>query len=873
MKKVILLALFMPLQASGQIFENFESGNPVNWVQSQDGHWIADTTARISGAFSLHHIFDNPDAGNDQAGIPVKNLHPAEGTTKWTFLVRHGYDPSSANNWAIFLMSDSEPVSMLPGAGVKGFAVGVNLTGYDDTLRLWKINGSSMTTVLSSLINWQYDIGINTAVKIVAERSQEGEWKMSVYRLNDQLIDTSRGSDATLFTNEWFGVYFKYSSTRDRLLWLDDIDIEGIFYEDNKAPFVSECRVSGMSSIAISFSEEPASGTITPDNFSLNGSDNKSISVLKNSSLTYTISFSSSFINKSLNNLIINQLCDKSGNCTDNIQIPFTPVAAEPGDVVITEVMPDPLPAVSLPPKEYIEITNRTGFTFNLKNWRLQSENRSDMFPALNIPAGGRLIICSVNDTLMFNEYGPVAGLKQFSSLNDTRMILSLSDSSGNLIHGIEYSESWYGNELKTSGGWALEMIDSGFPFYDDGNWSASESRKGGTPGKENSISHSNPDNHFKGIVNVFPEDSLNIIVWFSESVIAIDSYTDFIVNGGKKIIEVSQADQLHRVFRIKIEEPLAGGNIYSLAVQDYITDYAGNRIEHGNFSFGLPEISGRGDILFNELLFNPLPGDPDYIEFYNNSGKIIDASRLYISAVNPATGDTSSIVQLSDEKRCILPGTYYSVTTDKERVINRYYSSDPEFIFQVSSLPAMNDDSGNLILFNRELDMIDEVYYDDQMHYSLLEDKEGVALEKVSQHNLTSERSGWHSASESSGWGTPGARNSADIQDGNTAGEVVLSSTKITPDNDGNEDVLVISLNLRENGNVITITIFNETGSFVRNLADKLLAGPESEIIWDGSADDGKLVGTGIYIVYIEMFNSSGKVKKWKKVCTVIRG
>src|SRR5450759_1839030 len=89
MKKVILLALLMPLQASGQIFENFESGNLANWVQSLNNHWKADTTARISGAFSLHHSFDNPVAGTDQAGIPLKNLHPSEGTTKWSFLVRH----------------------------------------------------------------------------------------------------------------------------------------------------------------------------------------------------------------------------------------------------------------------------------------------------------------------------------------------------------------------------------------------------------------------------------------------------------------------------------------------------------------------------------------------------------------------------------------------------------------------------------------------------------------------------------------------------------------------------------------------------------------------------------------------------------------
>ncbi len=48
------------------------------------------------------------------------------------------------------------------------------------------------------------------------------------------------------------------------------------------------------------------------------------------------------------------------------------------------------------------------------------------------------------------------------------------------------------------------------------------------------------------------------------------------------------------------------------------------------------------GDILFNEILFNPLPGDPDYLELYNTSGKVIDASRLQLVSVNDATGDKS---------------------------------------------------------------------------------------------------------------------------------------------------------------------------------------------------------------------------------------
>ena len=131
----------MPCSAFGQIVENFESGSINNWVQSTEGRWKADTTASISGRFSLHHIFDNPDAGTDRIGIPITDLHPSQGLTRWSFLVRHGYDPSSSNNWSVFLMSDAEPAAMSPDGSTNGFAIGVNLTGYDDTLRLWKVKG------------------------------------------------------------------------------------------------------------------------------------------------------------------------------------------------------------------------------------------------------------------------------------------------------------------------------------------------------------------------------------------------------------------------------------------------------------------------------------------------------------------------------------------------------------------------------------------------------------------------------------------------------------------------------------------------------------------------------------------------------------
>jgi hypothetical protein len=872
MKKVILLALLMPLPAFGQIVETFESGTTVNWVQSIEGRWKADTSSSLSGKFSLHHIFDNPDAGVDRIGIRINSLHPDEGITRWSFLVRHGYDPSSSNNWSVFLMSDAAPADMSPDGGTSGFALGVNITGYDDTLRLSKVKANQITTLITCRINWQTDIGMTNTAKIAIERSLGGRWTVSVFRSNGDLVGTSSGTDKELFRPEWFGVYYRYSSTRDRLLWIDDVKIDGIFYEDNTAPVITSCQASGKNSVEITLNEEPADEVMVPENFCLNREENKSVSVTRERNLIYRIVFADRLNNKSLNNLIINKICDVSGNCSQNVKLGFTPAWAETGDVIISEIMADPLPQVSLPGREYLEITNRTGFPFNLKNWKLSTEVGSSLFPETIIYPSDLLILCAIQDTLLFKKFGRVAGMKQFPSLTDEGRLLYVSDSTGEFVHGIEYSSSWYKDDLKSQGGWSLEMIDTSFPFYFKDNWKVSESKKGGTPGSVNSVTCSNPDISFYGIQNVFADDSATISIRFSEPVFNFPGILKSIRIGDTHIKDFRQSDPLFREYTIKPEVPIRKTELYKLQIADGISDFAGNMMQKCEFDFGFCAAAEFGNVLFNEVLFNPLPGDPDYLEVYNCSDKIIDVSRLQLVSVDDATGIRSGIVTLSDEGKCLLPGEYFAITTNRERISERYFSGDPEHLFETRSLPSMPDDKGHLILYNRELDKIDELSYNDDMHFSLLSNHEGVALEKTDPRNKSEESANWHSATESSGWGTPGAANSVFAELPSTADKVVLSSSKISPDNDGNEDFLTIKFNLTGNGNIVSLMVFDEAGNYVRKITTNMLVGSGTSLIWDGTSDDGTLVKTGIYIILINLYNDTGKTERWKKVCTVIR-
>jgi hypothetical protein len=872
MKKVILLALLMPFPAFGQIFENFESQSLANWVQSTEGVWLADTSHSLSGRFSLHHVFDNPDEGTNRIGISTSTLHPADDVTRWSFLIRYGYDPSSSNNWSVFLMSDAAPAEMSAEGATRGYAIGVNLAGSDDSLRLWKINGDVLSTVVNCRINWQTDIGISNAVKISVERSKDGNWSVSVNMQDGSIMSATSGFDSELFDPDWFGIYYRYTSTKDRLLWLDDISIEGSFYTDITPPAVTRCEAIDKNSVVILFDVEPDNGFLSFDNFSLNNPGNYAISVRKEDKLEYIIEFQDDFVNREENTLIITKLCDLTGNCVNSVVTKFTPSWAAAGDVIITEIMADPSPPISLPEKEYLEITNRSAYPFNLRNWKLSTESLSYLLPETSIAPSGIIILCSASDTSFFRKYGQVLGMKTFPSLTDGGRMIYISDNSGVFIHGIEYSGDWYKDELKSGGGWSLEMIDTEYPFYGEENWKASESRKGGSPGIVNSVSRENPDLSFPGIENVFAEDSVTVQIKFSEPVLSFLNELKNINIGDRALRDIFSSDPLFREFIVRLNEPLQRRQIYEIELAHDQQDFAGNYIQNNTCIFGLTETVYPGDILFNEVLFNPLPGDPDYLELYNNSEKIIDLSRLGIVMISNASGDKSVPVNLSDRRKCLLPGEYFAMTPDPGKISARYYSADPEHIFEREELPSIPDDKGHVILYSRELEKIDELIYSDDMHYSLLSDFEGIALEKINPEKKSEERSSWHSASETSGWGTPGAANSVYVEDSPSTEEVVLSSTKITPDNDGYEDFLTITVNPSGSGNVVSVTVFNETGGQVKKLASNLFAGAGASVSWEGTADDGSYVSSGIYIIFITVYDDSGKTKKWKKVCAVVR-
>ncbi|MFN5762787.1 MAG: hypothetical protein ACK44U_11950, partial [Sphingobacteriales bacterium] len=139
---------------------------------------------------------------------------------------------------------------------------------------------------------------------------------------------------------------------------------------------------------------------------------------------------------------------------------------------------------------------------------------------------------------------------------------------------------------------------------------------------------------------------------------------------------------------------------------------------------------------------------------------------------------------------------------------------------------PSYPDDKGSAVLLDEQGTILDELTYDEKWHFTLLTNKESISLERVNPKGKTQESGNWHSASGTNGYATPGYRNSQQF-DHQSSGKYFSLNTKIiSPDNDGQEDYMMLTYDLPAQGAVMTIRIYDAAGREITKLANNRLCG-----------------------------------------------
>lgn len=855
--KPTLLAGFFSLcicSSFAQVSDNFNDSN-----FNSNPRWYGDT-AKFS--FSGGKLRTGSTTANDKFYISTQSKLVAN--TIWSFFINLQFNTSSLNYVDVFLTSDS---SSLAGQNSGYF---VRIGGTNDEICLYKKNKSISTLLIdgrNGILNKSNNI---YKIKVICDSN----YNFTLYRDSTGLGNnfTTEGSvkNSDFISSEFAGILVKQSTSGFfKLHFIDDFEISKI-YKDTISPFVKNAESISLDTFTVSFSEKMNISALVPSNFEIDKSIGKPYTArfTDYDSSVVELIFSNKILPNSFYNLSIKNCEDKAGlkaKDTSFSIIRYKYEIPEQFDLLITEIMADPEPQVGLPNAEFIEIFNNSSKIITLKNCRIHDMSSYSVLPDIQIYPDSFLILCEKNNYSLFEKYGKTYGLSYFPSLNNSGDEISLRNNEGKLVHRISYSTSTYNDNLKSNGGWSLEMIDKTNPC-NESNFTSSVNPDGGTPGNPNSVDGKNPDISKPFVLDFFVKNDLKIVVEMSEnvdSISAVDSINVLLNSGFIKAIFKNQ-----NKIEIALKSSLKAGEKYILTLKK-MKDCSGNILNDTSINFTLPEIPKQGELILNEILFNPEQGGCDYIEIFNTTEKTLWLRNVYIFNHN-SNNQPDNFTAIDTSGKYILPKSFKVITTNRDWVCSKYKFNDKTAFVQLPEMPAMNDDYGYIGISDFINSVIDEMYYSDAMHFELLTEKEGVSLEKINQMISSTLSSNWSSAAATYGFGTPGLENSHNLKLNVPNSFLTILPEMFSPDDDGNDDLVSITLNSNKTTSMATVIIFDANGLEIKKLANNEPAGNTQTWFWNGIDNSGKKAPIGIYIAYAELFGIDGKKQIEKKTLTL---
>lgn len=667
--------------------------------------------------------------------------------------------------------------------------------------------------------------------------------------------------------------------------WIGSIDADGgtpgfvnsvySLAPDIIAPKISAVTVLDSLHISVCFDDAIATSQLSiASNYTITGVGSPTLSTPTSGNMCVTLALSSKLVNATNYTVTISGIADCSGNALSPNTKAFSCYTAKPYDVVINELMPDPDPSINLPNEEYVELKNRTNFSINLKNWSFSSLTTTKKIPDVTIAPNGYIVLAgSGAENTFYNNFGiPVTEVPSFPSLLNDGTTLTLRDTNNVVISSVSYSSSWYNDANKADGGWSLEQIDANNPCGGQSNWHASTHPNGGTPAYPNSVAAANPDATSPTLDRVIVITADTIALLFTEPLdsITLSSPLNYTFDNGltTPTFVKAVAPEFKKAI-LKLSSPIQLGTIYTVNVLNGITDCVGNALINGSLPFALPENPSANDVVINEILFDPNTGGVDFVELYNRSNKTINLKDLRIGSMDTLTSTLKDTEIITDEGYLLFPESYMVISENGNAVKQQYLTTNPKGFLDVVDLPSMNTDDDVVTLSDANFNVIDNFKYNVKMHFPLLVSTKGVSLERIDFNRPTDDRTNWNSAAESFGFATPAYQNSQYLKADGGSG-VSIPNPLFSPDNDGYNDVLNINYKLDEPGKAANVYIYDSKGRMIRHLIRNEQLAIDGTLSWNGINDNNEKAPIGIYVVYVELFNLSGKVNKYKLSCTL---
>ncbi|MBN2482334.1 MAG: lamin tail domain-containing protein [Bacteroidales bacterium] len=567
-------------------------------------------------------------------------------------------------------------------------------------------------------------------------------------------------------------------------------------------------------------------------------------------------------------------LCNE--NITNGILKTSSEDLTKPCQVIISEIMADPYPCVLLPDAEYVELYNRSDQAVDLTGWYIVIGNRSKSFPYAIMDPGCRAILCDSERAEDLGQYGNTIPVNGLPSILNGGQTLILKNQHGTIIHSVSFSNKWYASSFKKEGGWSLEIIDPDNPCGKGENWYESDDYRGGTPGTENSVYAENPDILQPVLLRATYVTPNTVRLHFNESMDSASMMNRYNYSANHGLLHpevVAPIPPDYASVILSFSADFSPDTKYRIITLDSLNDCAGNPLEkNAMVDFALPQEVDSFDIVVNEVLFDSNDHIDEFIELYNRSLKVIDLTALSVGLLDPFGLKINKLISLKDHAHLLFPDGYLVITPDKTNLPDITLTKWQQNIAEVQDLFSLPDEEGIIGLYDRQMHCIDRMTYSRHMHIDLLNSVEGASLERIRAEGNSQDIGNWHSASETSGFATPGYRNSQQLLHNPETGDLLIIPGIFSPDNDGCDDYVTICLNNNESGFIANIIIFDAYGREVNTLASNTLFGPGSCLTWDGRDNNNRIAGMGIYLLYVEMFDADKNLKIIKRAITLVK-
>lgn len=858
-KFLLFFSLFISNVVFCQVNDNFSDGD-----FTQNPTWQGDIAGYIVNS---NKQLQTATTGVSQT-VSLYTANSLATNVKWEFYLQMNFDPSTSNYARIYLISDQSDLN----GPLNGYFLQVGESGANDSYDLYKQTGTNTTKIIDGPDKVRGTTEIKARVQVT--RDANGLWELKT-DINGGTSYTSEGTvlDNTFISTNYFGVKSVYTSTRSGMHIYDDFSISELV-PDVTPPVLNSAVTSDGKAIVLNFNETVnASDAAITSHYSITpGNITPASATVSGAQVTLNIA---NQLNTGNYTVTVSTVKDVKGNTANSQSKGFSykkPYTAVYNDIVINEIFPDPSPQIDLPTVEFIELWNRSTEDIALAGFKYSDPSTTYTFTKDSIKANQYVILCAVADTAQFKTYGKVIGISPWPSLNNTSDQIKLVNQNGTTISEVNYSDTWYNDATKKQGGYTLELIDPLSTCKQSQNYSASNNASGGTPGKQNSIYLSNRTTDPLRLINVSLKDSVTLSLTFDRGLDSLQATlpSHYSVNNGVGTpISVSPVPPTFSTIEIKYSQQLNRNQTYSVTVNG-LTDCGGNTLTNQSLNFVYPAIMQKGDVIINEVLFNPRTGGVDFVEVYNKSDKVLDFKDLKIATIHSTKDSVISIKNVSATTLLFQPKTYWVLTSNPDTVKSQYYTSNPNNFIKISTMPSYADDKGKVVIL-KDTTRLDQLNYNKSMHFALLKDVEGVSLERSSFTQETNATGNFRSATAASGYATPADKNSQYLEDITaTADEIYLPSSTFSPDNDGFEDILRIQYNFSAPSKVANLTIYNDQGQMIKKLIRNETLNAQGQWIWDGLDENNAKARTGIYILYIEILDLNGEVKKYKKTAVV---